>query len=374
LSGGTSNLGALVAGGGFILAFIFGAVANRTNFCTMGAVSDVVNMGSWGRMRMWLLAIAVAILGTQALQLAGLIDLTKSFYTRPNLTWLSYIAGGFLFGVGMTLGSGCGSKTLVRLGGGSLKSLVVFIFLGIAAYMTLKGLFAVWRASVFDPVAIDLAAHKLPRQDLPTLIAAATGANFRAVAIAVPLVVAGALLAFVFKDREFRTSFDHVLGGTVVGLVIVGGWYVTGHLGFAENPATLEDTFFGTNSRTIESLSFTAPVGYVLELLMLWTDKSLGITFGIAAIFGIVLGSFAYALASRTFRWEGFAGAEDTANHVVGGLLMGFGGVTALGCTIGQGLTGFSTLALGSILAFLAIVAGSALTMKFQYWRMLREG
>jgi uncharacterized membrane protein YedE/YeeE len=373
LSGGTSNLGALVAGGGFILAFIFGAVANRTNFCTMGAVSDVVNMGSWGRMRMWLLAIAVAILGTQALQLAGLIDLTKSFYTRPNLTWLSYIAGGFLFGVGMTLGSGCGSKTLVRLGGGSLKSLVVFIFLGIAAYMTLKGLFAVWRASLFDPVAIDLAAHKLPRQDLPTLIAAATGANLRAAAIAVPLVVAGALLAFVFKDREFRASFDHVLGGTVVGLVIVGGWYVTGHLGFAENPATLEDTFFGTNSHTIESLSFTAPVGYVLELLMLWTDKSLGITFGIAAIFGIILGSFAYALASRTFRWEGFAGAEDTANHVIGGLLMGFGGVTALGCTIGQGLTGFSTLALGSILAFLAIVAGSALTMKFQYWRMLRE-
>src|SRR5207253_2066700 len=185
---------ALVAGGGFILAFIFGAVANRTNFCTMGAVSDVVNMGSWGRMRMWLLAIAVAILGTQALQLTGLIDLTKSFYTRPNLTWLSYIAGGFLFGVGMTLGSGCGSKTLVRLGGGSLKSLVVFIFLGIAAYMTLKGLFAVWRASLFDPVAIDLAAHKLPRQDLPTLIAAATGANLRAAGIAVPLVVAGALL------------------------------------------------------------------------------------------------------------------------------------------------------------------------------------
>jgi len=143
----TSNLGTLVAGGGFVLAFIFGAVANRTNFCTMGAVSDVVNMGSWGRMRMWLLAIAVAILGTHALQLAGLIDLSRSFYVRPNLTWLSYLVGGFLFGVGMTLGSGCGSKTLVRLGGGSLKSLVVFIFLGIAAYMTLKGLFAIWRST-----------------------------------------------------------------------------------------------------------------------------------------------------------------------------------------------------------------------------------
>jgi len=373
LAGGTSNLGNLVALGGFVLAFIFGAVANRTNFCTMGAVSDVVNMGSWGRMRMWLLAIAVAILGTHALQLAGLIDLSKSFYVRPNVTWLSYILGGFLFGVGMTLGSGCGSKTLVRLGAGSLKSLIVFIFLGIAAYMTLKGLFAIWRSSWIDPVATDLAARHVPRQDLPTIIAALSGASLPTVEMIVAAAVAGALLVFVFKDREFRSSFDHVLGGTVVGLTIVGGWYVTGHLGFAENPETLEDTFFGTNSRTIESLSFTAPVGYVLELFMLWSDKSLTVTFGIAATLGIIAGSFAYAIASRTFRWEGFAGAEDTANHVIGGLLMGFGGVTALGCTIGQGLTGFSTLALGSILAFLAIVAGSALTMKFQYWRMTRE-
>jgi uncharacterized membrane protein YedE/YeeE len=373
LAGGTSNLGNVVALGGFVLAFIFGVVANRTNFCTMGAVSDVVNMGSWGRMRMWLLAIAVAILGTHALQLAGMIDLTKSFYVRPNVTWLSYILGGFLFGVGMTLGSGCGSKTLVRLGAGSLKSLIVFIFLGIAAYMTLKGLFGIWRVNWIDPVATDLSTRNLPRQDLPTLIAALTGASLPMVEMIVAIAVAGAFLVFVFKDSDFRASFDHILGGTVVGLVVVGGWYVTGHLGFAENPQTLEDTFFGTNSRTIESLSFTAPVGYVLELLMLWSDKSLTVTFGIAATLGIIAGSFAYAIASRTFRWEGFAGAEDTANHVVGGLLMGFGGVTALGCTIGQGLTGFSTLALGSILAFLAIVAGAALTMKFQYWRMTRE-
>lgn len=368
-----TNLGAVVAWGGFLLGFVFGAVANRTNFCTMGAVSDVVNMGSWGRMRMWLLAIAVAIIGTHALQLSGQIDLAKSFYVRPNFTWLSYILGGFLFGVGMTLGSGCGSKTLVRVGGGSLKSIVVSVFFAIAAYMTLKGLFAIWRSSFLDPVAIDLSARGLPRQDLPTLVAAATGAGFKAVELAVAALVAGALLVFVFKDRDFRRSFDHVLGGTVVGLTIVGGWYVTGHLGFGENPATLEDTFFGTNSRTIESLSYTAPLGYTLELLMLWSDKSLTVSFGVAAVVGIILGSLAYALASRTFRWEGFAGAEDTAMHVVGGLLMGFGGVTALGCTIGQGLTGFSTLALGSILAFLAIVAGSAATMKWQYWRMSRE-
>jgi uncharacterized membrane protein YedE/YeeE len=371
--GSTSNLGALVAWGGFALGIVFGAVANRTNFCTMGAVSDVVNMGSWGRMRMWLLAIAVAIVGAQALYLAGLVDLSRSFYVRPNLTWLSYIVGGLLFGIGMTLGSGCGSKTLVRLGGGSLKSVVVFVFFGIAAYMTLKGLFAIWRTQWIDPVAIDLAARGIARQDLPTMAAAATGLAPHTLGLVLAGTIAAGLLAFVFKDREFRTSFDHVLGGAVVGLTIVGGWYVTGHLGFAENPATLEDTFFGTNSRTLESLSYTAPVGYTLELLMLWSDKSLTVTFGVAAVVGIVLGSFAYAVASRTFRWEGFAGAEDTAQHVVGGILMGFGGVTALGCTVGQGLSGLSTLALGSFLAFFAIIAGSAATMKWQYWRMTRE-
>ena len=371
--GGMSHVGAIVAWSGFALAFVFGAVANRTNFCTMGAVSDVVNMGSWARMRMWLLAIAVAILGTQALQLAGLIDLSKSFYTRPNFTWLSYIVGGFLFGVGMTLGSGCGSKTLIRIGAGNLKSVVVFVFLGIAAYMTLKGLFAVWRTEWIDPVAANLSAHGLPRQDLPALLAAATGLDARQAAMAVSVAIALGLLAFVFKDREFRSSFDHVLGGVVVGLVVVGGWYVTGHIGYGENPDTLETTFLGTNSHSIESLSFVAPIAYALELGLLWTDKSLVVTFGVAAVLGVIAGSLAYALASRTFRWEGFAGPGDTANHVIGGLLMGFGGVTALGCTIGQGVTGFSTLAVGSILAFLSIIAGSALTMKLQYWRMMRE-
>src|SRR5689334_24973433 len=145
----------------------------------MGAVADVVDMGSWGRMRMWLLAIAVAILGTHALQLAGLIDLSKAIYVRPNLTWLSYILGGFLFGVGMTLGSGCGSKTLVRLGAGSLKSLVVFFFLGLGAYMALKGVLAAPRANGLDRVATDLAALGLAKGDLPSVVAAATGAGER---------------------------------------------------------------------------------------------------------------------------------------------------------------------------------------------------
>ena len=132
-------------------------------------------------------------------------------------------------------------------------------------------------------------------------------------------------------------------------------------------------TFFGTNTRAAESLSFVAPLAYTLELLMLWTDKSLTLTFGVMAALGVVVGSSAYAVASKTFRWEGFTTIEDLRNHMIGGVLMGFGGITSLGCTIGQGITGFSTLALGSIVTFCAIIAGSAATMKYQYWRIMQE-
>src|SRR5690349_13972817 len=324
----------------------------------MGAVSDWVNMGDLSRMRMWLLAIAVAILGATGLHMAGLIDLSKSIYPGPNFTWLSYIVGGFLFGVGMTLGSGCGSKTLIRVGAGNLKSLIVYVFLGISAYMTLRGVLGAFRVGVLEKAALTLPAG----QDLPVL----TGIP----RVAIALVIAGALIAFAYSSRQFRSSFDYTLGGVVTGLVVVGGWYVSGHIGHvAEDPNTLQEAFVATNSGRMESFSFVSPMAYTLDYLMLWTDKSKMITYGIASGLGVIAGSAAYALATRTFRWEGFRDAEDTANHIVGGLLMGFGGICALGCTIGQGISGFSTLAAGSIITFVCIVLGSALTMKYQYWR-----
>ena len=363
----------LVVWGAFGLAFMFGAVASRSNFCTMGAVSDIVNMGHWGRMRMWLLAIAVAVIGTNLLFYFGLVDLPKSIYQRPRVNWLSLLVGGAAFGVGMSLASGCANKNLVRAGGGSVRSLVVLTFLGISAYMTLKGLFGQWRADWLDPVAIDLAAFNLNDQSLASVLASMTGVPARTALMVTLWVVGLALLAFVFKDGRFRRNPVQWSAGVIIGAIVVAGWYLSGHLGFGENPETLEMTYFATNSRTIESMSFVAPAAYGLELLMLWTDKSLHVSFGVAAGLGVALGSLAWALASRSFRWEGFASFDDLRRHLLGAVLMGFGGVTALGCTVGQGITGVSTLAIGSFIALASIIGGSAATLKYISWRAERE-
>ncbi len=364
----SANIATIVVWGGFALAFVFGFVASRANFCTMGAISDVVNMGHWGRMRMWLLAIAVAIIGASVLQGLELVDLGKSIYQRPRLSWLSAIIGGGLFGIGMTLAGGCANKNLLRIGAGSLRSVVVFAFLGISAYMTIKGLFGQWRVDYLDRFAIDLTAYGFTGQDLPAVLAGASGVSAKGALAVAAIVAAGALLAFVFADKRFRGNLTQVSSGVILGLLVVGGWYVSGHLGFGENEQ-LEMVYFATNTRAAESLSFVAPMAYSLELLMLWTDQSLRVTFGVASAIGIILGAAAWALSSRQFRFEGFASATDTRNHVVGAVLMGFGGVTALGCTIGQGITGVSTLAIGSVLALTSIIIGAAATMKYLLWR-----
>lgn len=352
----------------FAVAFVFGAIAQKTHFCTMGAVADIVNMGDWSRMRMWLLAIGVAILGSAALHSAGLIDLGKSIYRTPNFTWLSYLVGGASFGVGMVLASGCGGKTLIRIGGGNLKSLVVFMVLGLVAYMTMRGIFGVFRVNVLEKAVVTFSGG----QDIPALLVA-LGMEAKTAFLLAVVAIGGGLTAFSLLKRDFWT-FDNLLAGLGIGLTVVAAWYVSGHLGYiAEHPDTLEEAFIATNSGRMEALSFVAPQAYTLELLMLWSDTSRTVTFAIATALGVIAGSFAWSIVTRSFRWEGFAGIEDTANHLLGAALMGFGGVVAMGCTVGQGISGFSTLALGSIATFLAIVAGAAAMLKFQYWRMMRE-
>src|ERR1035437_7154508 len=367
----TISLTMMVVSGALVLGIIFGAVANKINFCTMGAISDVVNMEHWGRMRLWLLVIAVALTGSSLLHYLGLVDLTKTIYQRPVLPWLSLLLGGTLFGIGMTLAGGCVNKNLIRVGGGNLRSLVVLIFTAISAYMTMKGLFGQWRASYLDPVNFDLSVLGLQNQSLPTLVSKLTGLSNTTAMLTCAGVLDFGLLAFVFKDARFRSKVVPLLGAVILGLLVVAGWYLTGHIGYGENPDTLETVYFATNSRTIDSLSFVAPTAYSLELLLLWTDTSLKVTFGVAAAVGVALGSWAYALASGNFRWkgEGFASFDDLRALLLGAILMGFGGVTALGCTIGQGLSGLSTLSIGSFIAVFGIVGGAMATMKYQVWR-----
>jgi hypothetical protein len=328
----------------------------------MGAIADILIMDDWTRLRMWALSIAVAIVGTAGLQVTGLIDVHNSIYTGARLPWLSHIVGGALFGIGMTLASGCGAKTLVRLGSGNLKSLVVFAFLGLSAYMSLRGLFGGWRVAWLDPVAIRLDSP----QDLPTLLANHFKLDSRSAWLACASVCAGSLGLFALSSRDMWRPAP-LLGSTAIGACIVAGWYLSGHLAWlAEDPDTLQAAFLATNSGRMESLSFVAPYAYSLDLLMLWTDNSRLVTIGIASSAGVIGGSLLAALLTRSFRIESFRDAPDLARHLVGAVLMGFGGVTALGCTVGQGLSGLSTLSIGSALTVLAIFGGASLSIKIQ--------
>jgi len=351
----------------FILAVVFGVIAQRTHFCTMGAVSDIVNMGDWTRMRMWGMAIGVAMIGFYTLAAAGLIDPAKTLYADSRFIWLSALVGGLLFGFGMVLASGCGSKTLLRIGAGNLKSVVVFVVMGVAAFATLKGITAVVRVATVDRVVIDFAANAA----LPNWLSAAAGLSVAGAGLALALVLGLALIIWALLGRDF-VRFDNLLAGFGLGAVIVAMWWVSGHLGYvAEHPETLQEAFLATKSGSrAQALSFVSPVAYTIDWLMFFSDKSKLLTIGIVSVLGVVVGSAIYSLVTRNFRLEGFRDAEDTANHLVGAVLMGVGGVAAMGCTVGQGLSGISTLSATSIVAVAAIVAGCVAALKYQIWRL----
>lgn len=357
-----------VLGAAFVLGALFGAIAQRTHFCVMGALSDLFSFGDSARLRMWLLAIGVAIAGFNTMVALGWLDAAQSLYGGSRFAWASALSGGLAFGFGMVLASGCGSKNLVRLGGGSLKALVVCLVIAATAFATLRGVSAVLRVASVDAVYLALPAS----QDLPSLAAHAFGAPRQTLALAIGLAVGGALIAAAIAGREGRDA-SILLGGIGIGAVIVAAWWVSGQLGHvAEHPETLEETFLATNSRRMEAFSFVAPLAYTLDWLLFYSDASKGLTIGIVSCVGIVFGSAAQAIAARDFHWEGFAGVEDTANHLVGAALMGVGGITAMGCTIGQGLSGISTLGLTSLVAVAAIAAGGVAGLRYQAWRVAR--
>ena len=354
----------------FLLSAVFGAIAQYTHFCTMGAVSDIVNMGDWTRMRQWGLAIGVAMMGFAALGYLGLIDPSKTMHATTRWIALSAAVGGALFGFGMVLGSGCGSKTLVRIGGGSLKSLVVFFVMGVAAFATLKGITAVLRVATVDRVAIDMSGGV----SLWQWAAAASGVKPTSALLAVGLALGGTLSLWALFKKGF-VNLENLLAGLGLGLVIAAMWWVSGGLGYvAEHPETLQEAFLATNSGRAEALSFVAPMAYTLDWLIFFSDKNKVLTIGVVSVVGVVVGSALCALLTRTFRWEGFGSVEDVGNHLAGAVLMGVGGVTAMGCTVGQGLSGISTLSANSFVAVAGIIGGAVLALKYQMWRIERDG
>jgi uncharacterized membrane protein YedE/YeeE len=363
------RLTATVLWSAFALSVLFGAIANRTRFCTMGAVADIVHMGDWARMRMWVLGMAVAIIGFNGMVAMGWVQAASSIYAGRQLLWMSTLVGGAMFGFGMVLGSGCGSRSLVRLGAGNLKSLVVLVVMGVTAFATLKGLTAVWRVRTVDAVVIELPTG----QDLPSLLAAALHWPVPQTALVLGVLIASLMLAWVLRDAAGRSA-EVLLGGLGVGAIIVALWWVSGRLGYlAEHPETLQEAFLATNSRRMESLSLASPVAYTLDWLLFYSDASKVLTIGIVSVLGLPVGSAIVAKATGTFRWEGFGNVRDLGNHLVGASLMGVGGVTALGCTVGQGMSGISTLSLGSLLAVAAIVVGAIAGVRYQTWQIERE-
>ncbi len=374
----------------FIIALVMGAVVNKTNFCTMGAVSDAVNMGDTGRMRAWFLAIAVAMIGVAVLEFMGLINTGQSFppYRANQLIWAENILGGLMFGIGMTLASGCGNKTLIRIGGGNLKSIVVLLIIGVIAFYMVnpfpgsdQTLMSVLFYDWIRPLAISLETP----QDLGSVILGQDAASGR---MAIGLVLGLLLLLYAFKSADFRRSFDNILGGLIVGLAVLAAWYVSANVvvdldgethslsRYVQDWDFLADSAEGkpADSRPLSTQSFTFinPMGQTLGYAAAGFKSTL-LTFGIMALFGVIAGSLLWSLISRSFRIEWFVNFKDFVTHVIGAVLMGFGGVLAMGCTIGQGITGTSTLAIGSFLALGAIILGSALTMKVQYYKLVYE-
>jgi uncharacterized membrane protein YedE/YeeE len=359
----------LVLWAAFLVAAGFGALTQHTGFCTMGAVSDIVAMGEWTRMRQWALAAAVATLGFAALAATGTVRAPQTLYGSTRWLWLSALVGGGLFGFGMVLSSGCVSRNLVRLGAGSLKALVVALVTGTTAFATLKGLTAVWRVNSVDRVNVELGSNA----DLATLLAHASGLAPATASLLAGGVLGLALLAFALASAEARRP-RNLMAGAGVGVLVLAMFWITGHLGhLAEHPETLEETWLATSSTRAEGLSFVGPTAYALDWVLFFSDAGKRLTVGIVSVIGVIAGAAAMALARRRFRWQGFGTTRDLGQHLAGGALMGVGGVTAVGCSIGQGVTGLSTLSLTSFVAAGAMIAGAAAGVHYQMRRVQRD-
>ncbi|QTD44274.1 YeeE/YedE family protein [Ottowia testudinis] len=355
--------------GAFALSVLFGAIVHRTRYCTMGAIADLMTTGDATRLRQWVLAAGVGTIGFGVLVATGCVQAADSLYAGTRWMWLSALSGGALFGVGMVLASGCGSKALVRMGAGNLKALVAFLAMALSASAAMRGIAAVARDRTVDRVFVSFDGPAT----LGHLAASAGGWPLPWTLLAAAVLVGLPFVLWALSGPGFINA-PNLLAGLGLGGVLVAMWWLSGHAGHvAEHPETLESAYLATRSGRMEALTFTGPLAHTLDWLTFFSDRSQRLSLGVASVAGVVVGAAAHALATRQFRWEGFRTTEDLANHLIGGVLMGVGGVTALGCSIGQGLSGVSNLSLTSFTAVLGIVAGAVMALKYQTWRLERS-
>jgi uncharacterized protein len=352
----------VVVWGALVLGLVLGAVGQVTRFCVRGAIADWIAFRGPGRLLSWLLAVAVGAICIQALVGAGLLDAGRTLYWSERFPWLSYLVGGLLFGYGMILAGGCPQRCLVKAGQGNLKAAVTLVVVAIVALMTLRGALAPVRVGVLDSAALTLAGP----QDLGSLLGRALSLPAQTLRWAVTAAFAAAVFLFAWRVRA-RIDTAHWAGGIAVGLLVGAAFFLTGAVGFLpEHPETLEPAWLGTQSRRPEGLSFSAPMGHALDLLTMWSDRATVATFGVMVSLGVLLGAFVTARLRGDFRVESFRGAGDLRDHVAGAALMGFGGVTALGCSVGNGVTGLAMLSCGAGLAVVGITLGAWLALARQ--------
>ncbi|NYT59539.1 YeeE/YedE family protein [Alcaligenaceae bacterium] len=326
----------LVLWAGLAIGVVFGASGQITGFCLHRGLKEYWSGRDGYKLHAFALALAIAVAGTHIIASSGLVDIGQSVYMMPSFSWLLLPLGGLLFGYGMSLANGCGARALVLLAQGNLRSLVVLLCLGIGAYMTLTGIFAPLRIYAAALTTLSPASIAVP-EGLPRSLAVWT--------------MVAALMLFALRPRASGRRMRDLAGGAVTGILIVAAWLVTGWLG--------ADDFDPT---PVASLSFVAPIGDTIQYSMIATGMSL--RFGITVVLGVLAGSFLAAIARSRFRVEGFESSHQMPRYIMGGMLMGIGGSLALGCSIGQGLSGLSTLAYSSMISAFAIVIGSRITWK----------
>ena len=354
-----SSPGPLAAILGLAIGAVVGAAAFASNFCAVGAVADIMFAKDWRRLRAWMMAGGVAIIGAQALETAGLVNLGASAYLIPRISWLALVAGGIAFGFGMSLAGGCVNRALVRTGAGSLKSLVTVLVIGVFAAMTAAGILKPLNNVLSDfGDSITLMAPGFDR-----LFAIFPGVDADFVRWIFTALFGGSMIVFCLKDSWFRASRGHLFSGLIIGLTVPAAWLAVAYL-----------TARSAEAADYTALNFVVPAGELLSVLMISGFPAA--IFGVFALVGVPVGSFIYATATRNLSLESFSDPADLPRHLIGGALMGFGGTLTMGCTFGQGLSGLSTRSIGSVVVIGSIWFGCVWGIRYfetdSVWRGLR--